>query len=107
MHSKRGELDYKSMTDEQLVDMFKRGDEIAAAEIYTRYKNTVRLKSRPYFILGADRDDIVQEGMIGLFKAMRDYSRQADRFSHVRRAMHNAPNNHGNTKRDAPKACAA
>ena len=66
MHSKRGELDYKSMTDEQLVDMFKRGDEIAAAEIYTRYKNTVRLKSRPYFILGADRDDIVQEGMIGL-----------------------------------------
>ena len=74
MQSKRGELDYKSMTDEQLVDMFKRGDEIAAAEIYTRYKNTVRLKSRPYFILGADRDDIVQEGMIGLFKAMRDYS---------------------------------
>ena len=73
MHSKRGELDYKSMTDEQLVDMFKRGDEIAAAEVYTRYKNTVRLKSRPYFILGADRDDIVQEGMIGLFKAIRDY----------------------------------
>ncbi|MDR0840827.1 MAG: RNA polymerase sporulation sigma factor SigH [Christensenellaceae bacterium] len=60
-------------TDEQLVAALRAGDAQAEELLYERYKNTVRAKARPYFLIGADRDDLIQEGMIGLYKAIRDY----------------------------------
>ena len=65
---------YESTPDKKLVGLAQAGDSAAYEELCCRYKSMVRLKSRPYYILGADREDIVQEGMIGLFKAVRDYS---------------------------------
>ncbi|MDO4568016.1 MAG: RNA polymerase sporulation sigma factor SigH [Clostridia bacterium] len=65
---------YLDASDAELVRL-ARGDDSQALELlYERYKSLVRIKARPYYILGADRDDIVQEGMIGLFKAIRDYN---------------------------------
>ncbi|MBR3381678.1 MAG: RNA polymerase sporulation sigma factor SigH [Clostridia bacterium] len=66
--------EYGAMTDEELVTLAKRFDSTASDELYHRYKNIVRGKARPYFLVGADRDDLLQEGMIGLFKAIRDYN---------------------------------
>ncbi|MBQ1520999.1 MAG: RNA polymerase sporulation sigma factor SigH [Clostridia bacterium] len=65
--------EYGSKTDEELVALAKESDGVASDELYHRYKNIVRGKARPYFLVGADRDDLIQEGMIGLFKAVRDY----------------------------------
>jgi len=55
------------------------GDQLASCELVRRYRALIRCKARSYFLVGADRDDIIQEGMIGLFKAIRDYdpSREA------------------------------
>lgn len=66
--------DLTVLSDEELVARSHAGDELADEELIERYKNTVRLKTRPYFLMGADREDLIQEGMIGLFKAIRDYS---------------------------------
>ncbi|MBO4562439.1 MAG: RNA polymerase sporulation sigma factor SigH [Clostridia bacterium] len=65
--------EYGSMTDEELVALAKKHDSTASDELYHRYKNIVRGKARPYYLVGADRDDLIQEGMIGFFKAVRDY----------------------------------
>lgn len=66
--------EYGAMADERLAVLAKGGDATASDELYHRYKNIVRGKARPYFLVGADRDDLIQEGMIGLFKAIRDYA---------------------------------
>ena len=66
--------EYGSLSDEELVTLAKQFDSAASDELYHRYKNIVRGKARPYFLAGADRDDLIQEGMIGLFKAIRDYN---------------------------------
>ncbi len=57
----------------------RNGDQLASCELVRRYRALIRSKARSYFLVGADRDDIIQEGMIGLFKAIRDYdpSREA------------------------------
>jgi RNA polymerase sporulation-specific sigma factor len=60
-------------TDEQLVCKAQVNDEFAFDCLLERYKNFVRSKARSYFLIGADREDIVQEGMIGLYKAVRDF----------------------------------
>jgi RNA polymerase sporulation-specific sigma factor len=59
--------------DELIVEQARKGDPKAQELLIKKYKNFVRSKARSYFLIGADREDIVQEGMIGLFKAMRDY----------------------------------
>jgi RNA polymerase sporulation-specific sigma factor len=61
------------MTDDELVELVHQGDMEAQETLIKRYKNFVLAKSRSYFLVGADREDIVQEGMIGLYKAVRDY----------------------------------
>lgn len=66
--------DYNTLEDITLVEKAQNGDRRAADTLIDRYKSFVRIKTRAYFLVGADRDDIVQEGMIGLFKAIRDYS---------------------------------
>lgn len=59
--------------DEELILLIQNGDRISEEKLINKYKNIVKLKTRAYFIIGADKEDIVQEGMIGLFKAIRDY----------------------------------
>ena len=67
------EFRYEYLADEQLVELAAQGDKSAEEFILTKYKNMVRSRAKSYFILGADREDLVQEGMIGLFKAVRDF----------------------------------
>lgn len=64
---------YDSMSDEALVELSAAGDKAATECLLARYKNLVRAKARMYFLVGADKEDIIQEGMIGLFKAIRDF----------------------------------
>ncbi len=59
--------------DELLVEKVREGDSAALEYLINKYKNFVRAKARSYFLIGADHEDIVQEGMIGLYKAIRDY----------------------------------
>lgn len=66
-------VNYVSMRDEDIVIMAQNNDLEALEQLMKRYKNFVRLKTRSYFLIGADREDIIQEGMIGLYKAIRDY----------------------------------
>lgn len=65
--------DYRSLTDEELVKGIRMGDHGALEFLIHKYKNFVRAKARSYFLIGADHEDIVQEGMIGLYKAIRDF----------------------------------
>lgn len=64
---------YEEMTDETLIELIRAGDTLAEETLYTRCKQVVRGKARTYFLVGADREDIIQEGMIGLYKAVCDY----------------------------------
>lgn len=64
---------YIGLEDEQLVELVREGDELALEYMISKYKNFVRAKARSYFLIGADREDIIQEGMIGLYKAIRDF----------------------------------
>src|SRR3712207_5125451 len=61
------------VSDEELVDRARAGHELALETLLNRYRHYARAKARTYFLAGADREDIVQEGMIGLFKAIRDF----------------------------------
>ena len=73
---------FSSMTDEDVVSLAQQGDGQALAYLLNKYKNFVRSKARSYFLIGADHEDIVQEGMIGLYKAIRDF--KPDRLSSFR-----------------------
>jgi RNA polymerase sporulation-specific sigma factor len=66
-------LDFEEMEDELLVEQVHEGNSAALEYLITKYRNFVRAKARSYFLIGADREDIVQEGMIGLYKAIRDF----------------------------------
>ena len=68
--------DFESMTDEQVVVLAQETDGPALEYLLNKYKNFVRTKARSYFLIGADHEDIVQEGMIGLYKAIRDYKQE-------------------------------
>ena len=74
--------DFDSMTDEQVVILAQETDGPALEYLLNKYKNFVCTKARSYFLIGADHEDIVQEGMIGLYKAIRDY--KAERLSSFR-----------------------
>ena len=68
--------------DEEVVKLAKDGDEFATEYLISKYKNFVRVKAKSYFLVGADREDIIQEGMIGLYKSIRDF--RADKLSSFR-----------------------
>lgn len=77
MHSKQAHVQgnrFDALSDEELVTLSKAGQTDAQELLLRRYKNLVRAKSRTYFLMGADNDDVIQEGMVGLYKATRDYS---------------------------------
>lgn len=73
---------YYGMIDEDVILEAKVGNEKALEYLINKYKSFVRAKARTYFLIGADREDIIQEGMIGLFKAIRDY--KGDKLSSFR-----------------------
>ncbi|MTV25051.1 RNA polymerase sporulation sigma factor SigH [Nitriliruptoraceae bacterium ZYF776] len=64
----------RELDDEELIAGAHAGDERCLAELLERYRGFARAKARSYFLVGGDREDIVQEGMIGLYKAVRDYA---------------------------------
>ena len=74
--------DFENMPDEAIVKLAQEADGAALEYLLNKYKNFVRTKARSYFLIGADHEDIVQEGMIGLYKAIRDY--REDRLSSFR-----------------------
>lgn len=72
------EKDYISCSDEELILRLRDGEKRIIDYILEKYKNLVRKKAQSMYILGADNDDLIQEGMIGLFKAVRDYDSGRD-----------------------------
>jgi len=69
---------YEDYSDEELIELYKEGNEIAIDFLFNKYKNLVRKKAKAMFIVGGDNDDLIQEGMIGLYKAIRDYDESKD-----------------------------
>ena len=65
---------FSSMGDDKILEQIKSGNNFALEFLINKYKNFVRSKAKTYFLIGADKEDIVQEGMIGLFKAIRDFN---------------------------------
>lgn len=65
---------YNELSDENILNLIKENDDTALEYIIEKYKKLVKIKANQYFIIGSDREDIIQEGMIGLYKAIRDYS---------------------------------
>ena len=74
--------DFTLMSDEDIVALANSGHTLAQEFLIDKYKNFVRAKARSYFLIGADKEDIIQEGMIGLYKAIRDF--RADKLSSFR-----------------------
>ncbi len=74
--------EFNVMTDEEIVEYAKDGDNEALEYLIKKYKNFVKSKARSYFLIGADKEDIIQEGMIGLYKAIRDFKQ--DKLSSFR-----------------------
>lgn len=72
-------LDFSTLPDDELVAIIHEGNTDALDFLITKYRSFVRLKGRSYFLIGGDREDIIQEGMIGLYKAIRDF--RPDRLS--------------------------
>ena len=69
---------YEPMTYEQLICKFRQGDKTIMDYLMEKYKNLVRKEANAMFLLGGENDDLIQEGMIGLFKAVRDYQTEQD-----------------------------
>ncbi len=72
--SQKAKIDYSELTDEEIVALAQQGDEDAVEYLLRKYQKLVYIWTRPYFLQGAEDDDLMQEGMIGLFKAIRDFS---------------------------------
>lgn len=73
---------YDLLVDEEIIEYIHEGDDEALEYLINKYKNFVRSKARSYFLIGADKEDIYQEGMIGLYKAIRDF--KMDKLSSFR-----------------------
>ena len=71
---------YAEMSDAQLIQMFRRGEAPVIDYLMEKYKYLVRKKANALFLLGGDSEDLIQEGMIGLFKAIRDYDEEESSF---------------------------
>ncbi|MDD2569091.1 MAG: RNA polymerase sporulation sigma factor SigH [Clostridia bacterium] len=74
--------DFINMMDEQVVELASAGNMDAQEYLINKYKNFVRAKARTYFLLGGDKEDLIQEGMIGMYKAIRDF--RSDKLSSFR-----------------------
>lgn len=65
---------YPGLPDEDVVDRARMGDARAAETLFARYRSLIEKQARTYFVAGADHDDVIQEGMMGLWKAIRDFN---------------------------------
>ena len=74
------EKQYEALTDEELIEKLRAGESGVMDFLLEKYKYLVRKKANAVFLLGGDTDDLVQEGMIGLFKAVRDFDRSQGSF---------------------------
>lgn len=72
-------LDFTALSDEEIIMIIQDGNSDALDFLITKYRSFVRLKGHSYFLIGGDKEDIIQEGMIGLYKAIRDF--RSDRLS--------------------------
>lgn len=77
---KKNTAAYTEMNDAQLIRRFRQGETSVMDYLMEKYKNLVRKKANALFLLGGDSEDLIQEGMIGLFKAIRDYDEQEGSF---------------------------
>lgn len=73
---------FEDLSDEQLIEEVHQGNTEALDYLITKYRMFVKAKARSYFLIGADKEDIIQEGMIGLYKAIRDF--KGDKLSSFR-----------------------
>ncbi len=69
----KGFINCRNCDDEELIYLASQGDLVAEECLINKYKKLVKIKARSYFLIGADTEDIIQEGMIGLYKAVRNY----------------------------------
>ena len=69
---------YEQYTDEQLLEILRQGDQNVMDYLIEKYKTMVRQKARVLYLVGGDQDDLIQEGMIGLFKAIQDYREEKE-----------------------------
>ena len=67
---------YSNLKDEEIISQIKSGDKDALSYLLEKYKNLVNIKVSKYFMIGAEKEDILQEGMIGLFKAIQSFNEQ-------------------------------
>lgn len=98
---------YDTMTDEELVERITANDKQAVDFLMEKYKNLVRQKAKTLYLVGSDKDDLIQEGMIGLYKAIRDFKSDKEAsFRHfaeicIMRQMYTAIKS-SNTKKNLP-----
>lgn len=71
----KDEANLEGLTDEEIIELTREGNGEAANYLIEKYRNFVWAKSRTYFLIGGDHEDIIQEGMIGLYKAIRDFNK--------------------------------
>ena len=93
----------KSLTDEELILKYRSGSEEAFNELYSRYKNLVRYFCRKFYLLGAEEGDLIQEGMLGLIKAVNGYEQKEASFktylvSCIKSSLINAVKRYGGVK---------
>ena len=72
------DTEYRNQTDEMLIEELRKGQPDIIDYIMEKYKYLVRKRAKAMFLIGGDTDDLIQEGMIGLFKAIRDYRKEKD-----------------------------
>ena len=71
-------ISYKDLTDEEIVELVQNGDNNALEYIFTKYNGYIKSKARIYFLVGGDKDDIEQEGMLGLYGAIKGYKSEKE-----------------------------
>lgn len=69
---------YSEKSDEELLELIKNGDNYASDFLIEKYKKLINLKVNKYFLIGADKEDIIQEGMIGIFKAIKNFDKSKE-----------------------------
>ena len=100
-------MNYKELSDEQLIGVIRQGDKTAMDYLIDKYRNLVKREIREVYMIGADSEDLMQEGMIGLFKAIRDYNeeRKASFYTFallcIKRQVYSAVTS-SNRKKNAP-----
>ena len=99
---------YEQYSDEELIVRLRDGEAQITDYIMEKYKNLVKSKAKSMYILGADREDLIQEGMIGLFKAIRDYDIGRDAsFFYLCGSVRFQTDVHGGAGGGTAEACAA